>query len=85
VGDSGGSQIAHLHFHVMDRASAAVGDGYPFVFDRYVLAGQADFNDLLPALEGEAAFPTRAERDPVIHEQDMPLTYTIVDFPNSSP
>jgi hypothetical protein len=69
----------------MDRASAAVGDGYPFVFDRYVLAGQADFNDLLPALAGEAAFPTRAELDPVVDERDMPLTYTIVDFPRSSP
>jgi hypothetical protein len=81
VGDSGGSQIAHLHFHIMDRANAAVGDGYPFVFDRYLLAGQADFNDLVPALAGEAAFPTRAALNPVVHEQDMPLTYTILDFP----
>ena len=81
VGDSGGSQIAHLHFHVMDRANPAEADGYPFVFDRYGLVGQADFNDLVPALEGEAAFPARADLDPVTQEKDMPLTYTIVDFP----
>lgn len=82
VGDSGGSQIAHLHFHVMDRANPAVADGFPFVFDSYVLAGQTDFNDLVPALEGEAAFPARAELDPVTRALEMPLTYTIVDFPD---
>ena len=81
VGDSGGSQIAHLHFHVMDRANPAEADGCPFVFDRYTLAGQANFNDLVPGLEGEAAFPARADLDPVTREEDMPLTYTIVDFP----
>jgi hypothetical protein len=83
VGDSGGSQIAHLHFHVMDRANPAEADGYPFVFDRYVLAGQADFDDLVPALNGEASFPARSGLDPVTREEDMPLTYTIVDFPES--
>jgi murein DD-endopeptidase MepM/ murein hydrolase activator NlpD len=82
VGDSGGSQIAHLHFHVMDRANPAEADGYPFVFDSFVLAGQADFNELVPALEGEAAFPSRAELDPVTRELEMPLSYTIVDFPD---
>jgi hypothetical protein len=85
VGDSGGSQIAHLHFHVMDRANPAEADGYPFVFDSFALVAQADFNDLLPALEGAAAFPSRAEFDPVLHEQEMPLTYTIVDFPDQDP
>jgi hypothetical protein len=82
LGDSGGSQIAHLHFHVMDRANPAEADGYPFVFDSFVLAGQADFNELVPALEGEAAFPSRAELDPVTRELEMPLSYTIVDFPD---
>jgi hypothetical protein len=83
VGDSGGSQIAHLHFHVMDRENPANADGYPFVFDSFVLAGQADFNELVPALAGEAAFPSRAELDPVARELEMPLTYTIVDFPEA--
>jgi hypothetical protein len=82
VGDSGGSQIAHLHFHVMDCANPAEADGYPFVYDSFALAGQADFNDLVPALEGEPAFPARAALSPVTREQEMPLTYTIVDFPD---
>jgi hypothetical protein len=66
----------------MDCANPAEADGYPFVYDSFALAGQADFNDLVPALEGEPAFPARAALSPVTREQEMPLTYTIVDFPD---
>ncbi len=81
VGNSGGSQVPHLHFHVVDSRNPSAGNGFPFVFDRFELAGEADFNELLGVIEGTATFPSREERTPEARENEMPLTYTIVNFP----
>lgn len=39
--NSGRSDGAHLHFHMMDRPSALVSDGLPYVFDAFDLTGHA--------------------------------------------
>ncbi|MFN8664997.1 MAG: M23 family metallopeptidase [Thermomicrobiales bacterium] len=81
VGDSGGSQVPHLHFHLVDSANPSAGNGFPFTFDRFDLAGQADFTRLLDVIEGNATYATRDERHPEPRENEMPMSYTIVDFP----
>ncbi len=81
VGDSGGSQVPHLHFHVVDSANPSAGNGFPFTFDHFDLAGQADFTHLLDVIEGNAAYASRADLDPEPRENEMPMSYTIVDFP----
>jgi hypothetical protein len=81
VGDSGGSQVPHLHFHVVDTANPSAGNGFPFTFDRFDLAGQADFTHLLEVIEGEATYASRADLTPEPRENEMPMSYTIVDFP----
>src|SRR4029079_9602381 len=40
TGNSGSSTGPHLHFQMMDRPSALVADGIPYVFDRYSVTGQ---------------------------------------------
>jgi murein DD-endopeptidase MepM/ murein hydrolase activator NlpD len=40
VGNSGNRDAPHLHFHVMDRASAFDANGLPFVFDRMEFQGR---------------------------------------------
>ena len=82
VGDSGGSQVPHLHFHVVDSQNPSAGNGFPFVFDHFDLDGDADFNELLGVIEGTATFPTRSELHPEPREDEMPMSYTIVDFPS---
>lgn len=81
VGDSGGSQVPHLHFHVVDTANPSAGNGFPFTFDRFDLAGQADFAHLLEVIDGNAAYASRADLTPEPREHEMPMSYTIVDFP----
>jgi murein DD-endopeptidase MepM/ murein hydrolase activator NlpD len=80
VGNSGGSQAPHLHFHVVSGPGVSAANGFPFVFDTFLVAGAADSADLLAALTGDATFP-RDPGDPVPHELEMPLSYVMVDFP----
>ena len=41
TGNSGSSTGPHLHFQVMDRPSALVSNGVPYVFDEFTVTGQS--------------------------------------------
>jgi hypothetical protein len=41
TGNSGSSTGPHLHFQLMDRPSALLANGIPYVFDRFTVEGQA--------------------------------------------
>jgi murein DD-endopeptidase MepM/ murein hydrolase activator NlpD len=81
LGNSGASGAPHLHFHVMSGPSSSGSDGFPYVLDAFELAGTADPDALLGAIQGEAVFPPRTDLDPVAHAREMPLSYDVVDFP----
>ncbi len=80
VGNSGGSQAPHLHFGLTDRVPPAAAKGIPYAFDHFMVAGFADPAHLLEAIEGQASYP-RDEGGPVAHENALPLSYVMVDFP----
>lgn len=82
LGNSGASLAPHLHFHIVDGPNVSASDGYPFVFDSFKLAAQSDISALAAALEGEAGFPTRDQMTPVRHRGELPLDFTISDFPS---
>jgi hypothetical protein len=83
LGNSGGSGGPHLHFHLMSGPSPSGSDGFPYVFDSFRLAGATDAKAFEAALlEGEVSLPSRAKLSPVEHEKELPLSYTIVDFPS---
>lgn len=70
LGNNGNSDLPHLHFQLMDSRHFALSQGLPFVFDRYEMAGRADADG------DHVHFDAR----PVAHENDLPLTLSIVDF-----
>jgi hypothetical protein len=83
LGNSGASLAPHLHFHVVNGRHAARSDGFPYVLDRFKLAAQSGAGVLGEALEGKAAFPRRDELNPVKHKRELPLNFTIDNFPRA--
>lgn len=73
LGNNGNSDMAHLHFQLMDSRNFAQSQGVPYVFDRYDAVGHAD-----PAND-KIDFMGRSE----VHENALPLSLTIVDFAES--
>ncbi len=71
VGNNGNTDMAHLHFQLMDSRHFALAQGLPFVFDNYLLVGRLD-----PRSERLLPEPT-----PVARKGDLPLSLSVVDFP----
>jgi hypothetical protein len=80
VGNSGGSQVPHLHFEIIDQLPPASANGLPYTFDSFEVSGQADSAQLLDAIEGRTGYPIDPA-GPVAHENELPLSYTILNFP----
>lgn len=81
VGNTGQTEVPHLHFHVMDRPLLAEANGLPFEFRSFRLEGVADLNSVGRAIDtGSPAKvnPIGAGR----HRDQLPLELTESDFPS---
>lgn len=81
LGNTGGSLAPHLHFHIVNGPEGAASDGYPYVLRSFALAGTAETEGLGAALDGKPGFPRRDAMQPEARERELPLNFTIVDFP----
>ena len=82
LGNTANTSAPHLHFHIMSGPSPIASDGFPYVFNSFLLAGATDPEAFESATEGEASLPTHADLSPVEHERELPLDNAIVDFPS---
>jgi murein DD-endopeptidase MepM/ murein hydrolase activator NlpD len=81
LGSSGSSDAPHLHFQVMDSASALNTNGLPFVFDQMTYQGQlvGTLDSVVDTLfSGQA--PTIDTRDAGPRMRQMPLTRDLIGF-----
>jgi len=70
LGNNGNSDMAHLHFQLMNSRNFAQSQGVPYVFDHYEAIGQADpTSDKIVFANPQTS-----------HEKELPLTLSIVDF-----
>lgn len=74
LGNNGNSDLAHLHFQLMDSRNFALAQGVPFVFDRYVQVGTID----------TAADKIVNDPSPETHTDELPLSLSVVNFPGPS-
>jgi len=86
VGNTGNSTEPHLHFHVVDRASAFASEGIPYAFEAFaieaapeqVTAALKEVGDTLElSSSGLAAWKGHA---PQSRTREMPLLNTILTF-----
>ena len=78
LGNTGNTDGAHLHFHIMDSPSPLQSNGLPFVFTKF--RGQG-FATNLPELQaGSEATIERRLIGP--HKNELPLENQIVNFGN---
>ena len=80
TGNSGSSTGPHLHFQLMDRPSALVANGVPYVFDEFTVTGQS------PPVE--QLIQSDPQADPVVVDtatagprtDELPLGRDVVEF-----
>jgi hypothetical protein len=80
LGNSGSSDGAHLHFHMMDAPSALVANSVPYVFDQYEVTGQLPaLSELGPYYEGQLPMPIDTSHASS-QVDTLPLGGNIMDF-----
>ena len=77
LGNTGNSDGAHLHFHVMDGPSPLLSNGLPFVFDHFTGEGVVTDEQALVTLQ-PAPVDTAALSG--AHEREMPVDLEVVGF-----
>jgi hypothetical protein len=81
LGNTGSSDGAHLHFHVMDAPSALAANGLPYVFADYDLTGQLpSLAEMAPLYAAQASIPV----DPSVASPQvdtLPLGGNVMTFP----
>jgi murein DD-endopeptidase MepM/ murein hydrolase activator NlpD len=82
VGNSGNSDAAHLHFHVMDGPSPLASNGLPYVIDRFEVTGQAVSSSDLDAELRNPLRPVRVRPvpGPSLQRNRLPADLQVVRF-----
>jgi murein DD-endopeptidase MepM/ murein hydrolase activator NlpD len=82
LGNSDNSATPHLHLQVQ-IAKSFLGDGLPFVFDRFQMLGQIPepFSDETLGLRADGKLPYAPARHPGLRRAEMPFSQNVVRFP----
>jgi murein DD-endopeptidase MepM/ murein hydrolase activator NlpD len=79
VGNTGQTEVPHLHFHVMDRPLLAEANGLPYEFKAFKTRGVADLDSIDRAITAGSVTTV----NPVgrgTHRNELPLELTVADF-----
>jgi hypothetical protein len=83
LGNTGNTDGAHLHFHIMDSASPLLSDGLPFEFTSFVGQGVVTDGQALQD-QREQAPPVDKTVDAGRHRNELPLNLEVVRFGKSA-
>ena len=78
LGNTGNTDGAHLHFHIMDGPSPLLSNGLPFVFTEFTGEGRVTDGDALQKFE---VTPVDTSALTGTHKNEMPLNLEVVGFP----
>jgi hypothetical protein len=77
LGNTGNTDSAHLHFHIMDGPSPLLSNGLPFVFTHFTGEGRVTDGQALQKFQVTPVDPS-ALTGP--HDKEMPLNLEVVAF-----
>jgi peptidase M23-like protein len=77
LGNTGNTDGAHLHFHIMDGPSPLLSNGLPFVFTQFTGEGRVTDGEALQKFE---VTPVDTSALTGTHENEMPLNLEVVTF-----
>ena len=77
LGNTGNTDSAHLHFHVMDGPSPLLSNGLPFVFTKFTGEGVVTDEQALAKFQ---VTPVDTSASTGTHENEMPLDLEVVGF-----
>jgi hypothetical protein len=75
LGNSGNSDLPHLHFQISTAPSFIAAEGLPYVFDSFIALGMADVNDTV-----EHGWKASADVKPEKHLREIPTENVVVRF-----
>ena len=81
LGNTGNTSGPHLHFHLVDGASAIGSNGLPYVIDRFELAGQISAEQFEQAQNLEGKWDQGLFAQPLQRRKQFPLDFMVVNFP----
>ena len=76
VGNSGNSDLPHLHFHITNAASPLAAEGVPYVFKSFMMQGVLKSNAEIIKGGFKAAPNTKNKR-----QMEIPMQNAVVVFP----
>ena len=83
VGNTGNTIAPHLHFHMMSSPSTFGSNGIPYMIDEYELTGRAPSTEAFYEAEANGTpLEILPVDNPGIHNDDLPLDLSIVNFPD---
>jgi len=77
LGNTGNTDGAHLHFHIMDGPSPLLSNGLPFVFTEFTGEGRVTDGEALQKFE---VTPVDTSALTGTHKNEMPLNLEVVAF-----
>jgi murein DD-endopeptidase MepM/ murein hydrolase activator NlpD len=77
LGNTGNTDGAHLHFHIMDGPSPLLSNGLPFVFTQFTGEGLVTDGEALQKFEVTPVDPSALTGT---HKNEMPLNLEVVAF-----
>lgn len=75
VGNSGNSDLPHLHFHIVNAASPLAAEGVPYVFNSFVMQGALKSNAEI-VLGGFKPQPSTASK----RQMEIPIENAVIVF-----
>ena len=79
LGNSGNTDMPHLHFHIMDSPAPLASDGLPFLIERYTVAGTVTEAGLQACMTDPVS--CKVDRaDPTSQHATSPLYHDVLNF-----